>query len=136
MAPTTQSKEQTHPVFTMPIPEMTLEVEGKALVAIPVELWERICEDLEDYADAQRAKAIMADASDPLEPLEVGRKELFDNHIKKVRKRKGMTQVQLSKKLRISQGRVSEIERADYRPTMKTYRRVAKALGCEIEELI
>ncbi len=78
----------------------------------------------------------MADAGDPIIPLEEGRRELFDNHIKKVRKRKGLTQVQLAKKLGISQGRVSEIEHLDYRPTIKTYRRVAKALGCELKDLI
>ncbi len=93
-------------------------------------------EGFEDAAAASRAKAIMADASDPMISLEEGRRELFDNHIKKVRKRKGMTQVQLGKKLGISQGRVSEIEHLDYRPTIKTCRRIAKALGVDITELI
>ena len=93
-------------------------------------------EGFEDAAAASRAKAIMADASDPMISLEEGRRELFDNHIKKVRKRKGMTQVQLAKKLGISQGRVSEIEHLDYRPTIKTCRRVAKALGVDITKLL
>jgi len=122
--------------FHIPDPAFTMEVEGNSMVAIPVEVWERIVEELEDSAAASQARAIMADARDPIIPLEEGRRELFDNHIKRVRKRKGLTQVQLAKKLGISQGRVSEIEHLDYRPTIKTYRRVAKALGVDITELI
>ena len=130
------TQDKVTPAFYIPDPAFTMEVEGKSMVAIPVEIWERIVEEFEDAAAASRAKAIMADASDPIILLEEGRRELFDNHIKKVRKRKGLTQVQLAKKLGISQGRVSEIEHLDYRPTIKTYRRVAKALGVDITELI
>jgi len=133
---TERVQDKAASAFHIPDPAFTMEVEGKSMVAIPVEVWERIVEEFEDAAAALRAKAIMADASDPIIPLEDGRRELFDNHIKKVRKRKGLTQVQLAKKLGISQGRVSEIEHLDYRPTIKTYRRVAKALGCEVKDLI
>ncbi len=136
MAKTERTQDKTATAFYIPDPAFTMEVEGVSMVAIPVELWERIVEEFEDAAAASRAKAIMADAGDPIIPLEEGRRELFDNHIKKIRKRKGMTQVQLAKKLGISQGRVSEIEHLDYRPTIKTYRRVAKALGVDITELI
>ncbi len=136
MAKIERTQDKATAAFSIPDPAFTMEVEGKSMVAIPVEIWDRIVEELEDAASALRAKAIMADASDPIVPLEEGRKELFDNHIKKIRKRKGLTQVQLAKKLGISQGRVSEIEHIDYRPTMKTYRRVAKALGCEVKDLI
>ena len=136
MKKTRDTQDKAASAFLIPDPAFTMEVEGKSMVAIPVEVWERIVEEFEDAAAASRAKAIMADASDPIIPLEEGRKELFDNHIKKVRKRKGLTQVQLAKKLGISQGRVSEIEHLDYRPTIKTYRRVAKALGCEVKDLI
>ncbi len=136
MAKTERTQDKVAPAFFIPDPVFTMEVEGKSMVAIPVEVWERIVEEFEDAATASRAKAIMDDAGDPIIPLEEGRRELFDNHIKKVRKRKGLTQVQLAKKLGISQGRVSEIEHLDYRPTIKTYRRIAKALGADITELI
>ena len=136
MTKTRDTQDKAAAVFHIPDPAITMEVQGNSMVAIPVEVWERIVEELEDAAAALRAKAIMADASDPIIPLEEGRRELFDNHIKKVRKRKGLTQVQLAKKLGISQGRVSEIEHLDYRPTIKTCRRVAKALGCEVKDLI
>ena len=136
MAKTERVQDKAASAFHIPDPAFTLEVEGESMVAIPVEVWERIVEELEDAAAALRAKAIMADASDPIISLEESRKELFDNHIKRVRKRKRMTQVQLAKKLGISQGRVSEIEHLDYRPTIKTYRRVAKALGVDITELL
>ena len=136
MARTERVQDKAVSAFHIPDPAFTMEVKGVSMVAIPVEVWERIVEEFEDAAAASRAKAIMADASDPMISLEEGRRELFDNHIKKVRKRKGMTQVQLAKKLGISQGRVSEIEHLDYRPTIKTCRRVAKALGCEVEDLI
>ena len=88
-------QDKVTPAFYIPDPAFTMEVEGKSMVAIPVEIWERIVEEFEDAAAASRAKAIMADASDPIILLEEGRRELFDNHIKKVRKRKGMTRCSL-----------------------------------------
>ena len=125
--------------FHIPDSVLTMEFEGEPMVCIPTKDWDLIvirCGQLEDDFAAAQARVIMADASDPIISLEESRKELFDNHIKRVRKRKRMTQVQLAKKLGISQGRVSEIEHLDYRPTIKTYRRVAKALGVDITELL
>ncbi len=125
--------------FHIPDPVITMEFEGEPMVCIPKKDWDHYVirwGQLEDDFAASQARAIMADARDPIIPLEEGRRELFDNHIKRVRKRKGLTQVQLAKKLGISQGRVSEIEHLDYRPTIKTYRRIAKALGADITELI
>jgi DNA-binding XRE family transcriptional regulator len=113
-----------------------MEIDGNAMVAIPIEEFDQIVQKLEDYEDIQRAKKILADKSDPVISFEEGRRKYLGNHIKRVRGRKKMTQKALAKKLGVSQGRVSEIEKADYRPTMKTYRRVAKALSCDVTELI
>ncbi|MCH6568088.1 MAG: helix-turn-helix transcriptional regulator, partial [Nitrospinae bacterium] len=43
---------------------------------------------------------------------------------------------ELAKRLRVSQSRISQIEDPDHRPSVRVYERAAKALGCEIEDLI
>lgn len=122
--------------FVIPEPLSRFEVGGRQVVVIPTDIWEEVVELLEDYADLRDARAIMDDHKDEVISLEEARHIILDNHIKKVRRRKKMTQKELAKKLSISQTRVSQIENTDYRPTIKTYRRVAKALGCEVKDLI
>ncbi len=83
-----------------------------------------------------RAKAILDDPKSVFIPLEEAAKDWIDNNIKKVRRKKRVTQKELAKRLRVSQSRISQIEDPDHRPSVRVYERVAKALGCEIEDLI
>ncbi len=106
------------------------------MVAIPLEAWESIIELIEDYLDVRDAKAILDDPKSVFVPLEEARKSWFDNNIKKVRKKKRVNQKELAKRLRVSQSRISQIEDPDHRPTTRVYERVAKALGCGVEDLI
>ena len=122
--------------FVIPEPLSRFEVGGRQVVVIPTDIWEEVVELLEDYIDVRDSEAALADPKDLAISLEEARSIYLDNHIKKVRRRKKMTQKELAKKLSISQTRVSQIENTDYRPTIKTYRRVAKALGVDITELI
>ena len=106
------------------------------MVAVPVEEWERVVETLQDYFDVLEVQEMMDDPRTKFISWEEARKELFDNNIKKVRRRKKFTQKELAKKVRVSQARISQVENPDYRPTMKVYEKVARALGCSVEELI
>ncbi len=135
---TTKTKKQAQPRhgFEVPEPVGQVEIKGHQMVVIPAEVWEEIIELIEDYTDLREAKAVMADQKDDVISLEEARKTILDNRIKRVRKRKKITQKELAKRLGVGQTRVSQIEDPDYRPTIKTYRRVAKALGCEVKDLI
>jgi len=136
MPTTTEKLARPRHDFVIPEPLSRFEVGGRQVVVIPTDIWEEVVELLEDYADLRDARAIMDDHKDEVISLEEARHIILDNHIKKVRRRKKITQKELARKLGVSQTRVSQIENTEYRPTIKTYRRVAKALGCEVKDLI
>ena len=119
----------------IPKPAGYIEIGGRTMVAVPVEEWERVVETLQDYFDVLEVQEMMDDPRTKFISWEEARKELFDNNIKKVRRRKKFTQKELAKKVRVSQARISQVENPDYRPTMKVYEKVARALGCSVEEL-
>lgn len=64
------------------------------------------------------------------------RLELAAERIAKARKAKGMTQKQLAAKLKVPQSQISRIERNPDRTTVRTLKRIAKALGVDVSALI
>lgn len=58
------------------------------------------------------------------------------NLIKKARLNKGLTQVQLANKAEIAQAYLSEIENDKAVPSIHVYRKIAKALGVPVTELL
>ncbi|MDV2480181.1 MAG: helix-turn-helix domain-containing protein [bacterium] len=120
----------------IPQPAGTLEIDGKPMVAIPLDAWESIIEEIEDMKGYLRSKAVLDDPKSVFIPLEEAEKNWFDNNIKKVRKRKKITQKEFAKRMRVSQARISRIENPDYRPSAGVYERAAKALGCGLNDLI
>lgn len=62
--------------------------------------------------------------------------QTIGQRIKAIRLSKGWTQEVLAKKLKIRQGHVSQLESSEFDPRVSTLRRVAKALGVEVSELI
>ena len=124
------------PDFMIPTPVRQFEVGGQVVVGISADEWGLMVKIVEDYLDVRDAIAVLDDPKSVFIPLEEARKSWFDNNIKKVRKKKRVTQKELAKRLRVSQSRISQIEDPDHRPTTRVYERVAKALGCEIEDLI
>ena len=56
--------------------------------------------------------------------------------VERLRKEKGLTQVELASLLGVSQGAVSMIERGDRMPSMKVLLKLSEVLGVSIEELI
>ena len=119
-----------------PVGQIEIEGHKHQIVIIPSDILEEIRELLEDRADLRDHKAIMSDPKATFTPLEEAEKNWFDNNIKKVRKRKKVTQKELAKRMRLSQARVSRIENPDYRPSAGVYERAAKALGCGLTDLI
>lgn len=56
--------------------------------------------------------------------------------IKAIREAKGLNQIWVANKAGMSQGHWSQIENADYDPLVSTLRRIAKALGVKVSELV
>lgn len=55
--------------------------------------------------------------------------------IRELRLRAGMTQAQLAKKMNVDQSAVSRWESGDTEPLKKIRKKLAKVLGCTVEDL-
>lgn len=62
--------------------------------------------------------------------------ELATESVVKARKTAGLTQVQLAKKLKMPQSQISRIERNPDRTTVRTLKKIAKALGVDVRALL
>ena len=56
--------------------------------------------------------------------------------IEEIRKRAGITQAELSRRIEVSQGFVSDMENGKAVPSLDTLVRIAKALNCTLDELV
>lgn len=62
--------------------------------------------------------------------------ELAAERIAKARKAKGLTQKQLGDKLKLPQSQISRIERNPDHTTVRTLKRIARALGVDVSALV
>ena len=61
----------------------------------------------------------------------------FGMRLKRLRTAHGMTQVDLAKRAKVTQGFIAQLESGtENNPTLATLRRLAKALKCTITELV
>ena len=56
-------------------------------------------------------------------------------NLRQIRKEKGMTQLELGKKLKLDVGYISYLENGKKNPTVMTIEKIAKALGVSVSEL-
>ena len=56
--------------------------------------------------------------------------------IREYRKRAGLTQAELAKRMNVDQSAVSLWESGKTKPLRKTHRKLAKILGCTVEDLL
>lgn len=70
------------------------------------------------------------------EPVEVWFSAKVESPIARARKAAGLTQQELADKLGVIQQQVAKWEAAGANPQTKTLKRIAEALGCDIEDLI
>lgn len=61
--------------------------------------------------------------------------ELFGERLREIRHRRNLSQVELSERVDIQQGRISEIERGARLPNVETILRLAVALDCKPTDL-
>lgn len=59
----------------------------------------------------------------------------MENEIRKIRKKFNLTQVELAKKLKVSQPRIARMEKQQT-ITVEMLRKIAKALGVSIKDLV
>lgn len=57
-------------------------------------------------------------------------------NIKKLRLKAGLTQSQLAKKMNVNQAAVSRWESGETKPIRKCHKKLAKVLGCTVDELL
>lgn len=62
-------------------------------------------------------------------------KKLGDN-IRRIRLEKGLTQIELSKKLKVDRSYVSNVEQGKKNPTLTTIEKIANVLGVSTDELL
>ena len=57
-------------------------------------------------------------------------------NIRNLRLKAGLTQVELAKKMSVTQSAVSLWESGEVKPLRKIHKKLAKVLGCTVEELL
>jgi DNA-binding XRE family transcriptional regulator len=113
---------------------------GEEIVILPAAEFERLvdlAEDARDIRDAEEALAeIAAGSVELLTQAEVQALLAAASPIAFWRKRRGVTQAALAKEAGISQAYLAQIEAAKRTGGVQLYRRLAKALGVDIEDLL
>ncbi len=101
-------------------------------VLVPVDVYE-------DMLKASMVESAVSKLNDPeakwVDADAFGRK-LAGEQVARARRSKGLTQKQLGAKLGIPQSQISRIERNRDHTTVRTLKRVAKALGVDVRALI
>ncbi len=60
----------------------------------------------------------------------------FGENVRRIRKAKGMTQVELANLCDVERGNMTRIEKGNTNPTLETMRKIAKALNISVSELV
>ena len=108
--------------------------EGRAThVVMPVEVYERLVKS--EMALHTIAATDNRNDDDWIDAQDFGI-ELARDAVVQARKAAGLTQTQLAKKLGVPQSQISRIERNPDRTTVRTLKRIAKALRVDVSALI
>lgn len=113
-----------------------IEEDGKPRFAvIDYHVLRKLEELIEDALDVKEAEKILNAKTTSWKDFKEVKEKLLANPIKEKRMETGFTQGKLAKRMNVHQSFVAKIERADYNPSKQTLLKVAKALGCRVEEL-
>jgi ribosome-binding protein aMBF1 (putative translation factor) len=116
-----------------PEPMYVVEEGRPAYVLVPIEEYEELVKS-----------SMIKSASDKLQntpdeawvDLDVFRLQLAGERIAAARKRAGLTQQQLAKKLHVPQSQISRIERNPDATTVRTLKKIARALNVDTAALV
>jgi len=110
-----------------------IEQNGKVThVLVPVDEYERLIAT----SMAEQAVARLEDDKTEWVDADAVARELARDRIVSTRKAAGLTQKQLGDKLGLPQSQISRIERQPDRTTVRTLKRVARALGVDVGALL
>lgn len=104
----------------------------KRLVVLTEDEYDRLLDEIDNLV----AERVECDESDPLIPWEEVRGKLVDNRIAEARKAGRITRKELAKRMKVKPSTINSLEKKDARPPLKTLEKVAKALNCNVEDLI
>ncbi len=103
-----------------------------AYVLVPIDEYEELIK----ASMVQRAIAQIESGDNDFVDADDFALELAAERIAKARKAKGLTQKQLGEKLNLPQSQISRIERNPDRTTVRTLKRIARALGVDVSSLV
>jgi len=99
---------------------------------VPIRHYERLL----TREEIIRSTAVLDDSDGPWIPLEDAVAQVAAHDIVKARKKAGLTQAQLAAKLKMPQSQISRIESNPDRTTVRTLKKIAKALGVDVRYLL
>jgi predicted transcriptional regulator len=122
------------------MPVMTKSPKGDEIVILSRDEYDRLIEADEDWKDAETARRVIADIASGAETV-LSEAELDEYLNAKTplsfwRKKRQMTQADLSKVTGIAQGFISEIESGQKPGTPATLKKLAQALNIKVDNLI
>ncbi|GMU35258.1 MAG: hypothetical protein AMXMBFR20_31300 [Planctomycetia bacterium] len=105
---------------------------SEAYVLVPLDEYRRLA----DAGLLDSALARLADKSERVVDAEKFALELAADRITKAREAAGLTQAQLGEKLSLPQSQISRIERNPDHTTIRTLKKIARALGVDVSALV
>lgn len=112
-----------------------LQVDHKKLAVVDINQAHDLLEYLEDLEDSLAALKRTSRKSKRYSHDSIKR-EFLENKILPTRLKLGITQEKLASRIKTSQAYVSKIENVNYRPSLETLKKVAKALKVTVESLV
>lgn len=116
-----------------------VEIAGQKMAMLPVAEFERLVDLAEDKLDVHAAIAAerRREAGEEYVPFEViDRIIAGENALKVWRKHRGLTQVTLAKRARVTQAFVGFLEKDERRASVETWQSLAKVLDVELEDIL
>ncbi len=106
---------------------------------VPFEEWERMVdrmEELEDIRDARNAKAAIAEGEETYGGDFVKRLRSGENRLKVWREYRSLTLAKLAKTCGVSVSAISQIESGKRKPSVELLVKLARALDCNLEDIL
>jgi DNA-binding XRE family transcriptional regulator len=114
-----------------------IEVEGKpSLAVVPLSEWQRIIERLEEAEDALAVRRWQANPGETVPAEIVDRLLDGENKIKVWRTHRGLTQQELAEACGVSKPYISQLEANSRLASQAVLRKLASALGVDLDDLV
>ncbi len=106
----------------------------KKFVVLPYRDFVKLVEWAADEKDYQKALKVLQNKKDKI--VDYDSAELLESPIALKRKEMGISQRELAKQMKVDPSFVSRLEKSSSNPSKSTLLKVAKTLGCSMEELL